>query len=71
LLRFNEPRRRRKGKEYLTTKCTKKHERKKKVMLARSVPGLAEFLQVHSQASLQMDLQKLCSILLVIDQHLA
>jgi hypothetical protein len=38
-------------------------------MLARPVPGLAAFLQAHSQASLQMFLQKLCSICFVNDQH--
>jgi hypothetical protein len=37
-------------------------------MLARPVPGLAEFLQVHSQASLQMALQKLRSIRFANDQ---
>jgi hypothetical protein len=39
-----------------------------KAMLARSVPGLAEFLQVHSQASLQVALQKLRSIRFANDQ---
>jgi hypothetical protein len=37
-------------------------------MLARPVPGLAAFLQAHSQASLQMALQKLCSIRFANDQ---
>jgi len=36
--------------------------RMKKAMLARPVPGLAAFLQVHFQASLKMALQKLRSI---------
>jgi hypothetical protein len=40
-------------------------------MLARSVPELAEFLQVHSQSSLQMHLQTLSSIRFAIDQHSA
>jgi hypothetical protein len=37
-------------------------------MLVRPVPGLA-FLQVHSQASLQMALQKLRFIRFANDQH--
>ncbi len=40
-------------------------------MLARPVPGLAAFLRVHSQASLQMAPQKLRSIRFANDQHLA
>jgi hypothetical protein len=38
-------------------------------MLARPVPSLAAFLQVHSQASLQMALQKLRFIRFANDQH--
>jgi hypothetical protein len=34
----------------------------KKVMLARPMSGLAAFLHAHSQASLQLALQKLRSI---------
>jgi hypothetical protein len=40
-------------------------------MLARPMSGLAAFLQVHSQASLQMALKKLRSIRFANDQHLA
>jgi hypothetical protein len=40
-------------------------------MLARPIPGLAKFLHAHSQASLQMALQKLRSIRCANDQHLA
>jgi hypothetical protein len=39
-------------------------------MLARPVPVLAAFLHTHSQASLQMVLQKLRSIRCANDQHL-
>jgi hypothetical protein len=38
-------------------------------MLARLVPRLAAFLQVHSQASLQMAPQKPRSIRFANDQH--
>jgi hypothetical protein len=40
-------------------------------MLARPMPDLAAFLLVHSQASLQMALQKLRYIRFANDQHLA
>jgi hypothetical protein len=40
-----------------------------KAMQARLVSGLAAFLQAHSQASLQMNHQKLRSIRFANDQH--